>query len=217
MLQILLWILINTSLWATLYSADGDQSAPPDEPFVSSLVKTQSLLSTLVDSVSTISGEWIHSETDFIILGPEPLILNRNYCGDHAYSDRLGYNWDFNRPHKLIIDVKEKGLHHAVVRARLNHRSGIATIHETEAYYKEFNDFIMALPLSRTQGLTDCWSEISARTNLHNTMILFDFKTKMCSAITGSGHLTHYKFIRQQNLTEWRQGRIGTELTDTCH
>jgi hypothetical protein len=93
--------------------AEEEIATPPDEPFVSSLVKTQSLLSTTVDSVSTISGEWLHSETDFVVLGPEPLILNRQYAGDHSHNDKLGFNWDFNRPHKLIIDAKEKGSKHS--------------------------------------------------------------------------------------------------------
>ena len=73
MLRIFLWILVNL-LSVSWLCAEDDHSLPPDQPFVSSLVKTQNLLNSLVDSVSTISGEWVHSETDFVVLGPEPLI-----------------------------------------------------------------------------------------------------------------------------------------------
>ena len=202
------WILLCHFCFTSLF-ADEDQFVPPDEPFVSSLVKTQNLLSTMVDSVSAISGDWIQSETDFVILGPEPLILNRYYTGDHSHSDRLGYNWDFNRPHKLMIDVQEKGTQHAQARARLYQASGIATIHESHVMQHKLAGKILPLILSRSQGLNNCRGEISAKTNLHNTIIQLDWKGKHCVAISGSGHLTYYTFSFRQNLREWKEGKIG--------
>ncbi len=203
------WIVAHC-LYFVLLLANEDGYTPPEEPFLSSLVKTQNLLSTVVDSVSAISGEWMHCETDFVVLGPEPLILNRYYMGDHSHSSKLGYNWDFSRPHHLIIDMQEKKTRHAKAFARLHHPSGIATIHASTVNEEKLEKAILSLPLSRTQGLTNCRGEISAKTNLHNTTIQLDFKGKHCAAVSGNGHLIYYQLSYQQNLTEWRQGRIGT-------
>jgi RHS repeat-associated protein len=205
----LFWIVTGCFCFVSLWSHE-ESFTPPEEPFISSLVKTQNLLSTVVDSVSAISGEWMHSETDFVILGPEPLILNRYYTGDHAHSTKLGYNWDFSRPHRLIVDVQEKKIGHTKALARLHHPSGIATIHASTANAEKLEKAILPLPLSRTQGLTNCRGEMSAKTNLHNTIIQLDFTGKHCAAVSGSGHLTYYQFSHRQNLNEWRQGRIGT-------
>lgn len=208
MLRTLIWILTCQIYFAFLF-AEEESFTPPEEPFTSSLVKTQNLLSTVIDSVSAISGEWIQSETDFVVLGPEPLILNRNYTGDHAHDDKLGYNWDFSRPHKLIVDIQEKKIHYAQAVARLHQSSGIATIHESSTHQDKLEETIIPLPLSRTQGLTNCRGEMSAKTNLHNTIIQLDLKGKHCAAITGSSHLTYYEFSHQQKLTHWKPGKIG--------
>lgn len=209
MLRTLFWILICQFYLGFLF-AEEEGFTPPEEPFASSLVKTQNLLSTVIDSVSAISGEWIHSETDFVILGPEPLILNRNYTGDHAHNSKLGYNWDFSRPHKLIVDIQEKKIQYAQAVARLHQSSGIATIHESSStHHGKLKEAIIPLSLSRTQGLTNCRGEISAKTNLHNTIIQLDLKGKHCAAVSGSGLLTYYEFSHQQNRTYWNPGKIG--------
>lgn len=203
------WILLSISCFNSLVAEE--ESETHNEPFDSSLVKTQNLLSTVVNSVSAISGSWILSETDFIVLGPEPLILNRYYMGDHTHSDKLGYNWEFSRPHQLIIDLKEKKTHHAKALARLHQPSGIASIHESDTTSQEkLEKTIIPLILSQTQGLTNCREEMSAKTNLHNMVLHLDCKNKRCAAISGSGHFTYYEFSHQQNLSEWKQETIGT-------
>jgi len=208
MIHTLFWILALSLSLSPLVAHEDDLSLP-DEPFVSSLVKTQNHLSTIVDSISVISGEWVQSETDFVVVGPEPLILNRCYTGDHAHDDRLGYNWDFNRPHKLVIDIQDKKTQHAKAVARLHHSSGIATIHASSVQQDKLKETIVPLILSRTQGLTNCRGEMSAKTNLHNTILQLDLKGNHCAAITGSGLLTYYEFSHQQQITEWKQGTIG--------
>jgi hypothetical protein len=202
------WISICCIFTAFLF-AEEEINLPSADPFVSSLVKTQNMISTIVDSVSVISGEWLHSETDFVILGPEPLILNRLYSGDHSHGETLGYNWDFNRPHRLIADAKENGTKHFKVRARLNHSSGIATIHEARPNDKALDKEVVEMPLSQTRGLTNCCGEISAKTNLHNTVIHYHHDKKKCTAITGSGQTTHYRCYKRRDLTEFKPANIG--------
>ena len=186
-----------------------EEASSSEDPFATSLVKTQNLLSTIVGSVSAISGEWIQSETDFVVLGPEPLILNRCALGNPTVDHLLGYQWDFNRPHPLIIDIQDKGTRHIRTRARLHHTSGIATVHESTVNGKKIDGMIIPLVLTRTQGLTNCRGEMSAKTNLHNTVVHVDIESDHCAATTGSGLLSYYEFDYQKDKSEWKEGWIG--------
>jgi len=209
MLHFFFWTIIcQYCLALATLSADEDIFIPPDEPFASSLVKTQNLLSTVVDSVSAISGEWIQSETDFVILGPEPLILHRFYSNNCAYNDRLGYNWEFSRPRKLILNMEGKKKNHAKVVVRLQQSSGISTIHKSTESDKTLKT-VIPLYLGETQGLTNCRGEISGKTNLHNTVVLLDNQKKYCKAVSGNGDFTYYKLFGRMDLSTWKQGKIG--------
>lgn len=100
--------------------------------------------------------------------GPDPLVLTRSYSSGYS-SGQLGYNWEFNRPHSLIIKkYTSSNVKKTFLKALLHHPSGIKTIHEVE----ESNHHISSLPISCTRALTNCRSEeISGRTNLHNTSL----------------------------------------------
>ena len=91
-MQVYLWILFTliSSLAWTFEEEIGE------DYFNSSLIKTQSLLPTTINSISALSGEWLESETDFIVAGPEPVVLTRSYSLGNR-EGHLGFNWDFNR------------------------------------------------------------------------------------------------------------------------
>ena len=97
-MQVYLWILLT--LLSSLAWAFEEEIG--EDYFNSSLTNTQSLLPTTINSISTLSGEWLESETDFIVAGPEPVVLTRSYAAGHS-SNELGFNWEFNYLHKLII------------------------------------------------------------------------------------------------------------------
>ncbi len=159
----------------------------PEDPFTSSLVSTQTLLPTTVHSISVLSGEWLYSIPDLSVQGPEPLVLSRTLSSDGSYSKKLAFQWDFNLPASLNI---EREGHR--VRARYRQGSGITSIHEL-AHHKK-GDSSHRLYLSRTKGLTNCYAgEISARTNLHNTVLNLDDSGKQCAASSGYGHVTYFK------------------------
>lgn len=198
-----------------IFKLFAEEELPPDEPFVSSLVKTQSLLSTTVNSVSVISGEWLNSEMDFAVIGPEPLILSRGYSSNRTYSKKLGFNWDFNRPHSLMIE--EEGHDRPLFKARYTQPSGIVSIHESDPINSDEADQSIPLILSRTQGLTNCrLGEISARTNLHNTIIEFDRSKAHCAALSGNGSVTYFKYSHQTEARPISTGK-GIDLDDSIH
>ena len=72
-----------------------------EDPFTSSFLGTQDLISTNVNGVSVITGEWTQHETDFIVIGPLTLSLSRIYATDPSINVLTGQNWNFNRPKGL--------------------------------------------------------------------------------------------------------------------
>ncbi len=180
-MQVYLWVLFTliTSLAWTFEEGVGE------DYFNSSLIKTQSLLPTTINSISALSGEWLDSETDFIVAGPEPVVLTRSYSLNNR-EGWLGFNWDFDRlDFPLVI---QRGIEYQAI---FRHPSGIKTSHKGK---KKGNSIY--LPLGHTQGLTNCCSgEISARSNLHNTSLQVDMEEKNCLATTGSGLITYFKFF----------------------
>lgn len=175
-----------------------------EDAFESSLDETESLIPTLVNNtVSVISGEWVESENDFYIAGPEPLLLNRSYA--FKYSPRLnlkslkpapalrdfncGHKWFFNHPSFLQIKKKySSDDKNYKIDAFFSHNSGIRTQHHKTISSKRFKtDSILIAPKSK-KGMTNCYtSEISGRTNLNNTNIHYDYANKSCIAVTGKG------------------------------
>ena len=164
----------------------------PTDPFNSNLTDTQKLLPTSIHSVSAISGQWIQSETDFVIAGPAPIVLTRSFSSDRLEGE-LGYNWSFNYLQDLVISLNPKygdnGGSSEYLKASFHDSSGVRTVHKNE----NPKGNIIHLALNSSKGLTNCRSrQISARTNLHNTVITYKPNSKHCTAITGSGRLTHF-------------------------
>ena len=180
--------LVFLSLIASLIA---EEEILPEDPFVSSLVSTQTLLPTTVHSVSVLSGEWLYSVPDLIIQGPEPLVLSRSLSSNGSYSKKLAFHWDFNLPSSLIIEREPHRL-----RARYRQASGIATIHESMK--SDEKESSRTLVLSGTKGLTNCYGgEISARTNLHNIRLNLDAEGEQCAAASGDGGVTHFNRVGQ--------------------
>lgn len=171
----------------------GQEEVAESDPFTSSLVSTQSLLPTAVQSVSTISGEWLNFSTDLVVAGPEPIVLNRTYGSNGGNGSRLGSCWDFNREHPMLIRNKRSK---KKLVASYRQSSGVTTIHKGSSEEgKDDETAPFTLLLSKRKGLTNCrMGEISARTNLNNTVLVLDRQKKHCTARSGNGNITYYKF-----------------------
>jgi hypothetical protein len=181
----------------------GEEDTPERDPFNTSLVSTQSLLPAIVQSVSPISGEWLNFSTDLIVVGPEPLVLNRTYGPNFDKEGKLGNNWDFNREHPLNINTKNKKKH----KASYKHSSGVTSIHKGYDNGNHGRDIDKLKPitlyLGQRKGLTNCrLGEISGQTNLNNTVLLLDPKKSHCTARSGDGSLTYFKFTKKKKCDE---------------
>ncbi len=183
-----IWIWIILSFFSGVLHAQEEEDFSLEHLFDTSLVNTSTILPTTVHSISVISGAWLNTETDFALMGPEPLILNRSYSTEHLLHNQLGYHWCFNRPQRLVI---EENTHHHTFKARYEQASGMTTLHASSHRTAEG---AIALPLKPTKGLTNCRSgKLSARSNLYQLMLLLDPKCGHCVARSGSHHLTYFK------------------------
>lgn len=174
-------LLIFISLFSCVKADEIESSI--EDAFASSLTNTESLVSTLVDSqISAITGEWIESQTDFILPGPEHIEFKRVYS---SKSDR----WRFNRPEnlKLTISSKSEASVDQSYDGSFSHPSGALTLHKRKLSINEAGHPFY-LKLNHKRGLTNCGSgEISARTNLNNTHVKVYPKEGVCKAQLGNG------------------------------
>jgi RHS repeat-associated protein len=128
--------------------------------------------------VSAISGDYLESETDIVVAGPEPLVFQRFYASSD-YSRGCLYNgWRHN--HNSAAFVNRPLLYRRGTTGRFLEPSGRC------AYYTYDSDFTL-----RTEdriGVTNCGAgPISARTNGLNTEIHFLDNDPEIEVHTGDG------------------------------
>lgn len=167
-------------------------TAPFEEWFTSSLDEQDTAIPTTVNHVSVISGEWVHSQTDLYVAGPEPIVLARGYSCEMQRDEQLGFRWKFHMP-SLIVQRDDR------LRARYRNYSGLGTVHESK-----IADRHGSIPLSVSKGLTNVASgEVSGRSNPYNIRIIphhNDF-------VTSSGYGEETYFQETSSLPYYEQGK----------
>ncbi|WP_195155534.1 DUF6531 domain-containing protein, partial [Candidatus Protochlamydia phocaeensis] len=186
-----IWIFLLACL--SFFSLAAEEDNSEGDPFSSPQTQLHNALPLLVnDSVSVISGELLLSETDFVLSGPDSLVLTRHYSTGHL-DKTMGYNWEFNRPGYMDIDRDADNYINGgrTRKVRFNQPSGLKTLHQS---HKDAKENLLSFELVHSPGLTNCRShEISARTNLHNIEVHLDSNTAHAIAMTGSGHLFYFQ------------------------
>lgn len=167
------------------YALKSEENFNIEEPFTSSLVNTESLISTLIDgSISAITGEYVNTQIDFLLQGPESLDFRRLYSAG---------KWHFNRPSFLKLRGEISG--------QFKNPSGAITTHKKIGRKKEKTQI---LELHNRLGLTNCGSrEISARTNLNNLKITVEQGS--CLA-----HLPNGDILEMELKGEYKQDQSNT-------
>lgn len=146
----------------------------------SSLASSNGLISTIVDdSVCVITGEYIDSETDLILPGPEPLVLGRNYSSGNCSRSELFHGWQMN--HSLWIEMDDLWREAVLTEgsgAVLTYKTDLTEPERKKKRKKEKKDF-EEFRFEEPKGLTNCFGEeISARSNLRNQKLEIDSKNK---------------------------------------
>lgn len=166
----LIWLLHIFHLFCicTLVFASSTVVAD-EEDHVPSIASTSGMPSSLVNgSVCAITGEYVESELDMVLPGPEPLILRRIYSSNNDTCAHFYDAWQLAHPSSLTIDrtrQMQDGHERKRYLAHLLEPSGSELLYHGKIEHKGLNKQEFLPP----KGLTNCAAgEISARTNLRN-------------------------------------------------
>jgi hypothetical protein len=158
---------------------------PTDDLFASSLANTEAIPSNLVSgSISAITGEWIISDIDASLPGPEPLVLQRQYSPNKSLSNSyLQTSWDFNLPPRIRCELPKGGKDN-IYKVHVAFSSGSRLVLEGEGTPHTPSIFT----LCKWKGITNCGSnELSARTNLNNVTVQSDDNRPCFTLTSGNG------------------------------
>lgn len=174
-----------------------DSSAPPSQ----SLASTEGLPSNLVNHcVCTITGEYIDSQTDIILPGPEPLVIQRNYSSQQRHGNFGGY-WCLNHLSSIITGSQHEGPKRTLgllltqpTSARILYT--YCTFDEKLFGKEEKVLFKPQYPKGLTNGAR---GQIGGGTNIKNQKVYFYPKSEKIEVILGSGDTrTFKKFARDK-------------------
>lgn len=155
--------------------------------------------SSIVDGVSVISGAFNYTETDLVIEGAHPHVLQRTYCSQETTVGHVGIGWSFPYHSYMISSQKKKrdDEHKYYTLALSNNKKTM----EMEFFKKHAEKYgVDCYSLSEKawkRGVVNSSSgEISARTNMRKTRVEAAANNPGCrSLISGSNKRMHYKFF----------------------
>lgn len=207
-------LLLLTHLPARGEPESGWDIFEEDSVEAQSFSSTEGLLSSLIaHQVAAISGEFVEHATDCVLVGPEPLSLQRSYSAQpsiHMFGYEPAYldpertiergskycGWQFNHLTSLYLQIDlRKHEKHAQFSAFVPHAFFSQMLHRdlikiSKGVYPVPE---CMLPLLHQKGVTNCSSgAISGRTNPKNVIAHLKDKHKTCNVSFGSGHLRHY-------------------------
>lgn len=170
-------------------STSASESEVRNELFSSSSLASFNGPSTIVnDSVCIINGEFVDTQTDITLVGPEPLIFRRNYSSSDESSWFMYKGWNLNYPSTIEMDSRKDLTKKFTVC--LAEPSGAKLLYAKE---KDKKNDIQTLLLENRKGLTNLGGGlISARTNLKNQTFQISKDTKSCIVRTSEGRVRTY-------------------------
>ncbi len=132
-------------------------------------------LSIVNNSVCVITGEFVDTQTDLVLPGPEPLLLERTYSSGSRMESDLGYSWTFCFPNRLYAQKLELQRCNEGACQGLNEFNYYAYLTEATGANLRYIQFKappskkLALGLSYPKGYTNSASgELSGRTHVKN-------------------------------------------------
>lgn len=163
-------------------------------------------VSALVDGcVNAITGDFIDSSNDLVIVGPEPLVFERF----HASSDYTANNFlsSWRHTHDAWIYSKEteensKTLSYKMTfvegSGRVGTYSGSAKREKSHQKFPKHAYATLSLP---DYGFTNCGSGvIGAKTNPKNNVAVYDLKNKDIKVKMSSGSELHFKRNKENRV-----------------
>ena len=166
-----------------------------------SVASTEGVPSSIIGGhVSAITGEFTDSQTDIVIQGPEPLVLQRVYSSGNNSINYLGHAWSLNHPQGMLMDWFQ-GYTINTFTALIGEPSGGIFKYMVEIPNTLKNP-IVQLPIDKINGFTNCGSgSIGARSNIKNQQVTCNLSIKdtNCQVLSPSGDLRYFKPSPVQN------------------
>lgn len=163
---------------------------------------TDGLPSSIVNgTVNVITGEFLDSEVDLVMTGPEPVVLQRAWCNGEPDFNTLSHGWSFSHLQTLEIQKEKNKL---VLRCR--EAGGHILSYQTESFQssQEFlqNKEEISFTLKPNAYLTNCgWGPLSARYNPKNNQVSVYTQENLCTITSADNVIRSFK--------------IGSKIKDT--
>lgn len=168
-------------------------AATEEDDHAPSIASTSGMASSLInDSVCAISGEYIDSEIDLILPGPEPLILRRIYSSSNDSQAYLHDAWQLAHPSTLSID---RIIYVRDMRERKRYVGHLLEPSGSELIYRGRlpEHYLGELAFKPPKGLTNCAAgEISGRTNLRNQKLFIHHSRNYACVTEPNGNMRHF-------------------------
>lgn len=184
----LLFLLICNFAFAT------DSTLPRECYIPTTVVSTQGIPTSIVAGhVSVISGDFCDTQTDIVIAGPDPLVLQRSYTSSNDSKSFLCRSWQLNHPQEMVLESIEKKDH----RGR-EYNEYIAYIGESFGSMMKYDKLspkqseFIELSWTRQRGFTNCYrGVISAKHNPKNNKVKIKYNN-YCEVTSGGGDFRHF-------------------------
>ncbi len=166
-------------------------------------VNLEASVSALVDGcVNAMTGDFLESANDIVVVGPEPLVFER-FCSSSDYTaNNFISGWRHNHDSWMIqykIQDEDEEDKPYYMKALLVEKTGRAALYKGK-YYEGRNFVRGKLELDENIGLTNCGSgSICSRTNPKNTRIVFDRDTEEINVNCPSGSKFYYTRQKPHN------------------
>jgi hypothetical protein len=140
--------------------------------------------------VNIISGDYVESSQDLVLLGPEPLIFERSYFSSDNNAPILYDGWRHNHCSQVILEkhISENRDHDDFVHADYLEANGRYTSYKAR-HQKGLQAVNMKLNWKKSKkGLTNCGlGLLGGCTNLKNIRVHCEFKKDLVKSVDGRG------------------------------
>ena len=137
--------------------------------------------------VNVITGDFVDSQTDMIVPGVEPFVLQRCYHKLNAEKGSLGKSWNLNFDSKLVVEVTDEEM-----TGTIEHNGGRLSFlnrDPTKPNVMPLNSKYLA------KGVTNTGSgHISGRTNIKNINMIWRKHAKNWMTWDGARVIKHFSF-----------------------
>ena len=143
--------------------------------------------------VSAITGEFVDFQTDLVISGPEPLVLQRCYSSGNHSSGYLGNGWAINHPQSMTIHGAVSSTTKLKFLALIGESSGGIFKYSVEVPI-ESKTIPLQMKMEKINGFSNCGSGvIGARSNIKNQKVVGNFAKGMnCQVTSPCGDTRYY-------------------------